>query len=1144
MTALTSIAARGVAIAALFVLGIASIIGSGGGGGGNDTVPLSIVSQPVDQSVLDGTTASFGVIANSAQRYQWQRLEGGSWVDIAGATSSAYTFGANLAQNNLQLRVVVSDASSSITSRPVTLTVTTSVVPASITVEPANVTANAGLDAVFTVAAAGTSPSYRWESSPDGTHWSDVPNGNAYTLILSPALESDNGKSFRVTVSNAGGSVVSRAVTLSVAVEFIVVSGGDACGGNCGGDSGDGSGVGAGDGGSGSAGPGLSAMRNARATVYKPDGQLLGSAELSEDFLVSLYPRAYTGPFIVEFGDDGSGNGMYFDEAKRSWLALQGQKLHVMVPQLTHHISANPMTEAAYQWALRQFGSQAALTQVAMQQANTLMLAQLNAKLPSAYQTTDVSNFMIPLSSTSGRGALTNTWAGRYGAVMAALPIAGTLFDSSLASPALSFARQLTEDIKDDGGFNASAAVAQAAYDSGVANALSAGICTAVSIWGSPSLPSQLSTQSAGAAKAGQLTLLAGSAGGSGNCDGWASNARFDNPWRVAVDGDGNIYVADNHNHTIRKISPEGAVQTLAGSPGKSGTADGLGLAARFYAPQGIAADAIGNVFVTDGSSTIRKITRDGLVSTLAGSPGALGNADGVGAGARFSGPADLALDTHGNVYVADSLNNAIRKVTPQGVVTTLAISSCGSNSLSNPSGIAVDSADNLYISNLGGYEVCKVNPDGTSTFFADGQGSSDGSFQEPRGLAVDKDGNVYLADAFNEIIRKITPQGDVSTLAGRLVTRGSADGFGTDARFRRPNGVAVDSHYNVYVADEENHTIRKISSDGEVSTLAGLASNFGYADGTGGNARFQAPGGSAVDSQGNMYVADALNYVIRKITPAGVVTTLAGTPGVRGNSDGVGSNAQFRFISIHSDSIGDTDPVGLCIDRNGNLYVADTGNNSVRKVTPAGEVTTIATVPDPRGIAADPNGNVFVSNYSAIRRVTPQGVVTLFAGDVQQWGSADGQGTAARFTDPRGLAADAGGNIYVADTGNATIRRITSNGSVTTLAGTAGQSGTADATGSAARFSVVLGLAVDSQQNIYVADLGGAGGTGHPIAKTVRKVTPAGVVSTVVGKPGSAGNILGALPASLGQIGSVAVVSDKQLVITANDGVFLATFP
>ncbi len=443
---------------------------------------------------------------------------------------------------------------------------------------------------------------------------------------------------------------------------------------------------------------------------------------------------------------------------------------------------------------------------------------------------------------------------------------------------------------------------------------------------------------------------------------------------------------------------------TIAGSPGY-GNEDGTGSSARFYKPCGVAVDNAGNVYVADSANhTIRKVTPAGVVTTLAGVAGQYGNADGTGSAARLAGPKGLAVDNAGNLYVADYYNNTIRKVTPTGIVTTLTGSAGSAGS-------------------------------------TDGTGSA-AQFNGPSGMAVDSAGNVYVADSGNHTIRKVTPAGVVTTLAGLAGQYGTADGTGIAARFTRPKGVAVDNAGNVYVADYS--TIRKVTPVGVVTTLAGLAGVLGSADGAGSAARFNNPWGVAEDSTGNLYVADYYNYTIRKVTPAGVVTTLAGLAGSWGSTDGMGRAARFGTSS--------GGPTGVAVDGNGNVYVADYWNRTIRKVTPTGVVTTLAGPGDgmgsryadgvgsnaglllPEGVAADSVGNVYVADTdnNTIRKVTTAGMVTTLGGDasiIDQFhnavgGSADGLGSAARFNSPAGVAVDSASNVYVADRGNNTIRK------------------------------------------------------------------------------------------------------------------------
>ncbi len=322
----------------------------------------------------------------------------------------------------------------------------------------------------------------------------------------------------------------------------------------------------------------------------------------------------------------------------------------------------------------------------------------------------------------------------------------------------------------------------------------------------------------------GAVSTYAGN-GTEGFADGTATTAEFDGPVSVAVDNAGNVYVADYANNRIRKIASDGTVSTLAGS-GTSGTADGTGTAAQFTQPRSVAVDGSGNVYVCDyNNNDIRKITPAGVVTTVAGN-GYAGYVDGTGTQAQFDAPTAIAVDGSGNLYVADLSNERIRKITAAGVVSTLA----GSN----------------------GYGL------------TDGPGSS-AQFHFPNGIAVDASGNVYVSDSQNYAVRKITPDGTVSTLAGDG-TQGYKDGPGATAEFEYPYGVAVDASGNVYEVDEEDDRVREITPAGDVSTLAGNG-NQGLVNGATGSAEFDLEG-IAVDASGkNIFIADAGNNVVRKIS-------------------------------------------------------------------------------------------------------------------------------------------------------------------------------------------------------------------------------------------------------------------------------------
>jgi len=326
-----------------------------------------------------------------------------------------------------------------------------------------------------------------------------------------------------------------------------------------------------------------------------------------------------------------------------------------------------------------------------------------------------------------------------------------------------------------------------------------------------------------------------------------------------------------------------------------------------------------------------------GQVTTFAGN-GNIGSADGLGATARFNDPRGLAVDNANNIYVADNGGDKIRKITPAGLVTTVA----------------------------GSGTAGAVNATGTNA-----------SFTNPTGLTVDAAGNIYVVDSGNHLIRKIATNGAVTTYAGSGFA-GFNNGSATTASFDFPNDAIIDNGGNLYVSDYVSDEIRKIAPDGTVSTIAGYPA-IGSADGTGSVARFYHPGGLTFDASGNIIVADADNTLIRKITPAGVVTTIAGD-GTKGANNGTARASNFQY------------PAAVTYDVSGNLYIADTFNSLIRKIDPAGNVTT-------------------------------------FAGVAGVTGLKDGDRLSANFFDPFGIVADHNGNLYVSDEKNFAIRKIALTG-------------------------------------------------------------------------------------------------------------------
>jgi len=605
-----------------------------------------------------------------------------------------------------------------------------------------------------------------------------------------------------------------------------------------------------------------------------------------------------------------------------------------------------------------------------------------------------------------------------------------------------------------------------------------------------------------------------------GNGDGTGHDARFLWPTGVTVDSQGVIYVADSA--TVRRISPDGEVTTVAGRAFNPGYVNGAGISARFNSTRAIVVDGSGNLYVAeDGNHTIRKITPSREVSTFAGLGGVTGTANGLGADSRFNLPRGLALDSDGVLHVADQGNARIRRISPDGMVSD-AYPLAAPYNRTGLEGLSFDPARNLVASDWRVGRLFKLSPDGSLAAFsgkATGEfsylhldGPADQAlFANPTGIAVAADGHVFVADTRGECIREVAEDGSVTTLAGKGLTPGTEDGTGDTARFGGPRGIALAPDGSLIVADSENSAIRRVTRDGITTTVAGQPGvpgpvPWGTNDGPALAARFRSPGGVTVAPNGDVFVADRFNHTIRRITADLSVTTFAGNPGVAGTNDAPRNDALFRS------------PAGVAADNAGNLYVADSGNHTIRKIAPAGAVTTLAGQPrvsgyvdeqgaaarfnQPTGLTIEADGNILVADQlnHMIRRVTPDGVVTRVAGNGQS-GSVNNITVLSSFSQPSAVAVAPDGSLLVADTGNSIIRRIGPDFMVTTLAGQPRQTGTQDGFGDNARFNQPRGILVTATGRILVADSGN---------RIVRELTLAGEVRTVAGMAGQYDSVSG----------------------------------
>jgi uncharacterized protein (TIGR03437 family) len=542
----------------------------------------------------------------------------------------------------------------------------------------------------------------------------------------------------------------------------------------------------------------------------------------------------------------------------------------------------------------------------------------------------------------------------------------------------------------------------------------------------------------------GILTLVAGNgtSGFSGD-NGPATSAQLATPQGIAVDSAGNLFIADYYNNRIREVSG-GVITTVVGN-GTLGFADNVPAAGPvLYQPNGIAVDSAGNLYIADGSDRIRKVA-NGVIATVVGNgfEGFSGD-NGPAISAQLNAPGALAVDSAGNLFIADTWNNRIREVS-NGVITTVA----GNGSLAfggdngpatgaqlTAAGLAVDSAGNLYIADSYNSRIRKVSNGvittvvGNGTFaFGGDNGPATSAQLQAEGVAVDSAGNLYVIGGSR--VRKVS-NGVITTVAGGGFSLGGDNGPATSAQFNSPGALAVDSASGLYIAD--GYRVRKVSN-GVIATVAGNGTNGSSGDnGPATSAQLRA-GSLAVDSAGNLYIADTLNNRIRKVSN-GAITTVAGngSPGF-GGDNGPATSAQLYY------------PGGIVLDSAGSLYIADTYNSRIRKVA-NGVITTVAgngmqgfkgdNIPatsaliSPAGIALDSADNLYIADFYAvgIRKIS-NGVIATVAGIGTNGFSGDnGPATSAQLNLPWGVAVDSAGNVYIADAGNNRIRILTPTGS------------------------------------------------------------------------------------------------------------------
>ena len=538
----------------------------------------------------------------------------------------------------------------------------------------------------------------------------------------------------------------------------------------------------------------------------------------------------------------------------------------------------------------------------------------------------------------------------------------------------------------------------------------------------------------------------------------------------LTVDSAGNVYFSDVSNFAVRKISvATGILTTVAGTLGTSGHGGdgGLATSATLYNPAGLAFDSAANLYIADVfNHNIRKVSAStGQINTVVGTGAAGATGDGgPPTAATLDAPFDIAIDTQGDLFIVDGTNNSVREVTagPTPTITHFAGSTAGYSGdggsataaqLSGPVGVAVDSSGTVYIADTANQRIRMVTAGliyefaGADHFQGDGGKAIDAVLFNPNRMAWDGAGNLFIADITNNRVRKVNPNGIIDTIAGTgsLVVSGDG-GPAISAGIDAPTAVAVDSSGNLFIATENQ--IREVDTHGNINTVVNTSNTAGFnGDGAAATAALlNNPTGLAFDSGGNLYIADAYNHRIRKVS-GGNITTIAGSgpvclnPCNNGSFTGDGGPATSATMAY---------PWDVAFDSSGNLLIADSNNNRIRLVDADGNINTVAgsgtnsgymgdlgqatsaLLDAPTGVAADSSGNFYIADDSnnVIRMVDAFGVISTIAGNSTVGFSGDGgPAGSAEFNDPYAVAIGPDGNVWIADTFNNRVRKLTSSG-------------------------------------------------------------------------------------------------------------------
>ncbi len=643
--------------------------------------------------------------------------------------------------------------------------------------------------------------------------------------------------------------------------------------------------------------------------------------------------------------------------------------------------------------------------------------------------------------------------------------------------------------------------------------------------------------------------------------DGASATAIGIHPNNQVFDAKGNLYIADPDKHIVRKLSKTGVYSTVAGNGilGYSGDG-GPAIFAQLKSPYNIAIDTQGNLYIADSyDCRIRKVSVDGIITTVAGNGIRGYSGDNVQAtSSELSGPTAVAVDNKGNIFIADLSNERIRKVDNNGIITTVAGNGTQGTTIYDngdggpatlatfgyPIGIAVDDAGELFITDVGHSNIRKVSTDGiistvagskygTAGFGGDGGLATNALFNWIGGnVTLDKAGNMYIPDSYNYRVRKVDNNGIVTTIAGNGTYGYNGEGIlATNAEMINPTGIALDKEGAIYISN--NFRIQKINASNIINTIAGNGTGGYNGDGIQASAsQLYQPYSVSTDFSGNMYVNDN-NSRVRKIDRNGVISTIAGngTPGYSGDG-GLAINAQLSFIW------------SVFPDKAGNIYIADFGNQRIRKIDKNGIITTIAgngtrgfsgdgglatnaQLNSPVSVVVDAIGNLYVADRdnNRIRKINTDGIITTIAGDGNLgFTGDDGPAILSELNTPIAITIDTGENLLITDLGNSRVRKIDKNGIITTIAGNgninySGDGGPAISAGLNAQY-----VAVDSLGNFFIAD---------GINGRIRKVDPNGIITTIAGSGSTYGDGGSALNAQVQDPNSVNVDASGNIFLT-----------